>query len=367
MKRSLVLISLLLAACAAPLSASQDTAVATPITAQPSTGGGTPPLPTPTRTPIPTVRSPTPLPSSTRAFTPSIPTPTDGPPTATPTITPFPPDRPPSHFWLRRPIPEGYVDWVARTYTYGSTRNGEREPHHGVEFVNPVGTPLVAAADGEVVVAGTDWDVVYGPDKFFYGNLIVIRLDPRYLEQPVYLLYGHVDRIDVQVGQQVGQGDAIGTVGATGVAEGAHLHFEVRVGQNNYLSTRNPELWLAPYRGWGTLAGRVVGADGRFIPEVTLTLKPLEIKGDWVIGPRYFTTYTQESLNPDDELRENFVTSDLPPGVYEISLRTTRSFKQTVEIKPDSLAWVQFDGVPPPPPPTLTPAVSLTKGPTATP
>jgi len=60
------------------------------------------------------------------------------------------------HFWLERPIPAGYVNYPDRTYPYGSTFQGLREPHHGVEFFNPSGTPVVAAAPGTVVVAGND-------------------------------------------------------------------------------------------------------------------------------------------------------------------------------------------------------------------
>ena len=40
-----------------------------------------------------------------------------------------------------------------------------------------------------------------------------------------------------------------------------HVHFEVRVGENGYYNTRNPELWVAPYAEWGGLAGRRVVAD----------------------------------------------------------------------------------------------------------
>src|SRR5512133_1448811 len=60
------------------------------------------------------------------------------------------------HFILRRPIESPANDRVEPTYRYGSTANGTREPHHGVEFPNESGTPVYAAARGIVVFAGSD-------------------------------------------------------------------------------------------------------------------------------------------------------------------------------------------------------------------
>jgi hypothetical protein len=76
---------------------------------------------------------------------------------------------------------------------------------------------------------------------------------------PLYTLYGHLSAVTVSVGQRVARGDQIGDVGATGIALGPHLHFEVRVGDPyNFNATRNPELWLHPYPDYGTLVGRVM-------------------------------------------------------------------------------------------------------------
>ncbi|HVR01472.1 MAG TPA: M23 family metallopeptidase [Polyangia bacterium] len=96
------------------------------------------------------------------------------------------------------------------------TRDGRA--HEGIDLPAPTGTPVVAAADGEVVYAG---DGIRG-----YGNLVV-------LQHPGDLLtvYAHNSALFVAPGQAVRAGDRIAAVGQTGRATGPHLHFEVRQGQ----------------------------------------------------------------------------------------------------------------------------------------
>jgi murein DD-endopeptidase MepM/ murein hydrolase activator NlpD len=90
--------------------------------------------------------------------------------------------------------------------------------HEGIDLPAPTGTPVVAAADGEVVYAGGG---IRG-----YGNLVV-------LQHPGDLLtvYAHNSELFVAAGQAVRTGDRIAAVGQTGHATGPHLHFEVRQGQ----------------------------------------------------------------------------------------------------------------------------------------
>ena len=57
---------------------------------------------------------------------------------------------------LARPIGPDDNQKVDVSYRYGSTANGRYDIHHGVELNNPSGTPVLAAADGVVVVAGED-------------------------------------------------------------------------------------------------------------------------------------------------------------------------------------------------------------------
>ncbi|MBI3359962.1 MAG: peptidoglycan DD-metalloendopeptidase family protein [Chloroflexi bacterium] len=330
----------------------------TPSTTPSPTLSPTPTVPSPTPTasvtPSPTLTptaSVTPSPTLTPSITPSAtvtpsltPTPTNtATPGPSPTLTPFPPDHPPDdHYWLARPIPGGFVNYVDRNYPYGSTQNGKREPHHGVEFQNTTGTPVMAAGAGTVVVAGQDWTEKYGPDLYFYGNLVVVQLERRYRDQAVFNLYGHLDTIKVNVGQRVKAGDLLGTVGLSGVAIGPHLHFEVRVGRNNYDSTRNPELWLAPFAGWGSLAGRVLDAEGKYVPGLTVVIKSIKLK-DETHGPivRYASTYAQETLNGDDEFKENFALGDLPAGEYSVAVSGITK-GQLVTVTKGRTAWVVF-------------------------
>jgi len=190
-----------------------------------------------------------------------------------------------SQFFLERPIDIENNDRIDTSYRFGSTQAGKRDPHHGVEFLNSIGTPVLAAADGFVVVAGEDRDPVsehgvwpiqfYGPYSYFYGNLVVIehRLPQGLLQafpdldEKIFTLYGHLSRISVEVGEHVKTGHKIGEVGMTGIAEGSHLHFEVRLGENTYQNSRNPELWLRPKKdennqGMGGIAGNLIDSFG---------------------------------------------------------------------------------------------------------
>ena len=103
---------------------------------------------------------------------------------------------------------------------FGSQRvyaNGEHgDPHSGVDVALPTGTPVVAPADGVVILAA---------DHPFTleGNLLMIDhgmgLNSAFL---------HLSRIDVRVGDHVRQGQAVGAVGMTGRASGPHLHWSMK-------------------------------------------------------------------------------------------------------------------------------------------
>ncbi len=270
-------------------------------------------------------------------------------PSATPTATatPLPTFTPPAlpgtspneHYWLRRPVPEGGVVWTNKTYPYGSTRGGELRPHHGVEFDVPSGTPMLAAASGTVVVAGSDDVKAYGSHTDFYGNLVVIELDTKHNGEVVFILYGHLSEIFVREGQHVDAEEIIAYSGATGVADGSHLHFEVRVGRNDYFSTRNPLLWLYPFPDHGTVAGTVTWPDGSPVYEAPIYLRRVDASSKYAAT----TSYADGDLNADADWQENFVLDDVVAGYYEIEVRDgEKKYKQEFWVYPYQTSFVEI-------------------------
>ncbi|RME13642.1 MAG: M23 family metallopeptidase [Ardenticatenia bacterium] len=274
-------------------------------------------------------------------ITTATPTPTPTPPPPTP--TPIPTPQATLHFWLERPIPASATNTVARFYPYGSTGEGQYAPHHGVEFVNPLGTPILAPADGTIVFAGSDDTIAVGPTTHFYGNVVVMQLDRQWKGQPVYVLFRHMNEIAVQTGQRVQTGDLLGTVGASGIALGPHLHLEVRVGQNFYDAVRNPQLWLKPLPGHGVLVGQVLTADGEPAREALVTVLPLD--EDRVAFYEY--TYASDETPPDDEWQENLLIGDIPAGTWRVFADIEGSVvMQIVTIEDGGVGFVRLQAPP---------------------
>jgi murein DD-endopeptidase MepM/ murein hydrolase activator NlpD len=206
--------------------------------------------------------------------------------------------------------------------------------------MNPAGTPVLAAAAGEVIVAGDDLQTVYGLKPDFYGNLVIQELDQRFQDRPVYLLYGHLSRVEVAVGQHVEPGDVVGLVGMTGVAIGNHLHLEVRLDANSYDSTRNPVLWLRPEPGQGLIAGLVKDVQGELIPETPVTFFRAAEPNKWW---RQIQTYASEGVNADDQLGENFALGYVPAGEYLVKVKIgEKSFVRPVAVEAGEIAFVEI-------------------------
>ncbi|MGO9318486.1 MAG: M23 family metallopeptidase [Terracidiphilus sp.] len=120
--------------------------------------------------------------------------------------------------------------------------NGEGAFHAGIDIDAPIGTPVRAAADGDVTEAGMN--AGYGRE---------IMLDHGH---DVLTLYGHLSAMAVVIGQHVMRGQVIGYVGQSGRATGPHLHYEVRVHKvavnpHKYLRTTYQQI---AYSGTGDIA-----------------------------------------------------------------------------------------------------------------
>ncbi|MEN9413512.1 MAG: hypothetical protein RLZZ342_599 [Candidatus Parcubacteria bacterium] len=94
--------------------------------------------------------------------------------------------------------------------------------YNAVDLAAPVGTPIMASAAGDVIIAKpSGWNGGY-------GSYVVLHHD-----DGSQTLYGHASRVIVSEGQRVVQGQVIAYVGSTGKSTGSHLHFEIRNGVRN--------------------------------------------------------------------------------------------------------------------------------------
>jgi len=115
--------------------------------------------------------------------------------------------------------------WPLESYTRIASHFGLRsnpvteraEFHTGIDIPAPMGTPILTVMDGTVIFA-----------EFYegFGNTVIIY------HGGYSTVYAHASAIHVEEGQLVRQGEHIADVGATGVAAGPHLHFEIRVGNH---------------------------------------------------------------------------------------------------------------------------------------
>jgi murein DD-endopeptidase MepM/ murein hydrolase activator NlpD len=115
--------------------------------------------------------------------------------------------------------------------SYFGARRWRGGIHGGLDIAAPLGTPVHAPAEGVVVVAGP---------YPYYGNVVFLDHGGGFSTR-----YGHLAKADVKAGDRVERGDVIGRVGATGLATGSHLHYEVRVNNvpvdpYNYLNAKLP-------------------------------------------------------------------------------------------------------------------------------
>jgi murein DD-endopeptidase MepM/ murein hydrolase activator NlpD len=92
--------------------------------------------------------------------------------------------------------------------------NGEeRNPHSGLDFAVPAGTPIKTPAAGKVILVG---------NYFFNGNTVFVDHGQGFIS-----MFCHMSKIDVKVGQTLARGGVVGRVGSTGRATGPHMHWNI--------------------------------------------------------------------------------------------------------------------------------------------
>ncbi|MBS1958151.1 MAG: M23 family metallopeptidase [Bdellovibrionales bacterium] len=116
----------------------------------------------------------------------------------------------------------GKWQWPLKHVTI-SSNYGDRGAkfHQGVDLRAAYGTPVLAAADGEVVYVGSK---IRG-----YGRMVVLKHKDNF-----YSVYAHHSRNSVKLGKHVKRGQIIAYSGKSGHATGPHLHFEIRRGTQSF-------------------------------------------------------------------------------------------------------------------------------------
>lgn len=227
-------------------------------------------------------------------------------------------------FALQRPIGGQGRATIDPTLRFGTYLRTLKNAYHGVSFINSTGTPVLAAADGTVVYAGDDSQTAQSLYKNYYGSLVVLEHNLPVVDAPVYTLYAHLSEVQVARGDPVSAGQQIGLVGNSGDISGSALHFEVRVGENQYAAAQNPELWLQPLPDeggdpTGALGGRVLDAAGSDVAIDNIVLERLTGPGLPAQDTFYLKTYAEDRLKGDAPFQESFAMAGLPAGDYQIS------------------------------------------------
>lgn len=248
-----------------------------------------------------------------------------------------------AHFDFIKPVPGGGRTIINKTFPYGSDGDGRYLLHNGIDIAGELGMPVLAVADGTVIVSQADDRELYGWRCDWYGHLVVLELDQTWQGQPIYVLYGHVLGLTAEVGQHVEKGEPVAEVGVGGAAIVPHLHLEVRVGTNEFGSTRNPMLWIDPGPTRGVIAGRLIDPQGRPWEGVVVTLIDSSEEETQFINTFSYQGDPQNLINPDELLAENFVFADVKPGEYTLYVKLQGvEYRQDIQVVEGELTTVEL-------------------------
>jgi murein DD-endopeptidase MepM/ murein hydrolase activator NlpD len=157
-------------------------------------------------------------------------------------------------------------------------------PHHGIDYTAPTGTPVSTVGDGKITFAGR---------KGAYGNLIIITHNNGY-----QTYYGHLSRFakGIHRGKRVKQGDLVGYVGATGLATGPHLHYEMRQGKApiNPFRVKNVAGEPVPKKQRAEFKKQSLTLDKIFVAAIFYDARQEESK-KYCLNPELFAEYRNSS------------------------------------------------------------------------
>lgn len=156
------------------------------------------------------------------------------------------------------PIPGG--DFVL-TSPYGHRTNPftrKRDFHQGLDFSAPIGTPVVATADGRVSFAGR-YSLRKSAAWWRYGNIVVLKHDSSFIT-----IYAHLSKVRVKKNQKVKRGQQVGEVGNSGWSTSPHLHYEVRsnLADEKRYSPVDPRIYILDHH-WSNLDQILISARSR--------------------------------------------------------------------------------------------------------
>lgn len=152
------------------------------------------------------------------------------------------------------------------------------QQHFGFDITARPNTPVVAAADGKVIRCATSGMLsdVGGTD---YGNFMILEHE-NLLDNgtKIYTVYAHLNVFYANRGEEVSKGDIIAASGNTGGSRIPHLHFEIRIGENDKRNCVDP-LDLLPYRDFSNLKDKLTLEEG--FPQSSIELYDSILKYSW--------------------------------------------------------------------------------------
>lgn len=245
---------------------------------------------------------------------------------------------PHDHFYFARPIAVTTVNWPLADYRYGYKDSETDIAHTGVDIDAQLHTPILAAGDGKVVFTGYGLALGGANANDPYGLAVMIRHNFSYNGASLMTVYAHMEKITVNVGDEVKMGDQIGFVGMTGNTTGPHVHFEVRLDTVSGYSVQNPELWMVPPTDDGVLVGKFVGNYGKYLCGKTVIVKSKATGKTWTVY-----TYYNPIMKRDPYYLENMALSDLPAGDYTMTFYNDyKNSSFDFSISPGAITYVYY-------------------------